>query len=117
MREGGSSAQWMPVWICATRRPSVSLPSSNHVGAVARELPLAVVGGHVAAHRHPVARVVGEEREPFVEAALVQQLGLVVQKLLDLPLEQEPREGGRVGAHEGISAVQLSASMNWRQRV
>ncbi len=102
MREGGSSAH---------------LVEPVHVGALARELPLAVVVGHVAAHRHPVARVVGEQREPLVEAARVQQLGLLVQKLLDLPLEQEARDGGRIGAHEGIRPVQLSASMNWRQRV
>src|SRR2546428_779838 len=29
MREAGSSAQWMPVMICFTRRAKVSLPSSN----------------------------------------------------------------------------------------
>ena len=31
IREGGSSAQWMPVRICFTRRASVSLPSSNQL--------------------------------------------------------------------------------------
>ena len=88
-----------------------------HVGALARELARTVVVRHVAAHRHPVARVVGEEREPLVEPARVEQLSLVVEKLLDLPVEEELRERGRVGAHEGSSPVQLSASMNWRQRV
>jgi hypothetical protein len=32
-------------------------------------------------------------------------------------VEQEPCERRRVGAHEGISPAQLSASMNRRQRV
>ncbi len=74
MREGGSSAQWMPVWICATRRPSVSLPSSNQFtsSALAGELALELVVRYVAAHRHPVPGVLGEEREPLVEAARVQ---------------------------------------------
>jgi hypothetical protein len=34
MRDTGSSAQWMPVWICLTRRDSVSLPSSNQLMSV-----------------------------------------------------------------------------------
>src|SRR5262249_20534006 len=85
------------------------------VEALAGELALGVVVGYVAAHRHPVTRVVGEEREPLVEAAGVEELRLGVEKLFDLPLEQEPPQG-RV-AHDGISPAQLTASMHWRQRV
>ena len=95
----------------------LALVEPVHVGAVARELPLAVVGGHVAAHRHPVAGVLGEEREPLVEATRIEELGLAVEKVLDFPLEQEPGERGGVHAQGGVSPAQLSASMNWRQRV
>ena len=71
----------------------------------------------VAPHRHPVADVVGEEREPLLVATLVEELGLVVQELLDLVLEQEPDEPGRRLAHRPMSSFQLVDSMNWRQRV
>ena len=90
----------------------LALVEPVHVGALARELPLELVGGHVAAHRHPVARVLGEEVEPLLEAARVQQLGLAVQEVLDLPLQQESGERGRLGAHGAESPAQLSASMN-----
>ena len=44
IREGGSSAQWIPVWICATRRVErvLALVEPVDVEALARELPLAV---------------------------------------------------------------------------
>jgi hypothetical protein len=94
----------------------LALVEPVHVGALPRELLLAVLVRDVAAHRNPVARVLGEEVEPLLEAARVQELGLAVEEVLDLPLEQEASERGSLGAHGAIRPVQLSASMNWRQR-
>ena len=50
--------------------------------------------------------------EPLLVPALVEQLGLVIEELLDLLLQEEP---GEVVAHAPRS-FQLAASMNWRQR-
>jgi len=44
---------------------------------------------------------------------LVEQLGLAIEELLDLLLQEE---AGEVAAHAPRS-FQLAASMNWRQRV
>ena len=38
----------------------------------------------VAAHRHPVAEIVGEQRQPLVIAPLVEQFGLAVEEIGDL---------------------------------
>ena len=94
----------------------LALVEPVHVRALARVLPLELAVGDVAAHRHPVARVVGEEVEPLLVASRVQQLGLAVQELLDLLLEQESGERGALVAHGAFSSAQLSAPMNWRQR-
>jgi hypothetical protein len=65
----------------------------------------------VPAHRHPVPGVLGEEVEPLVVAALVEEVDFAVEELLDLGLQEEPRDVGYQ------SSAQEDASMNWRQRV
>src|SRR5207245_1793429 len=77
MREGGSSAQWMPVWICATRRSSVSLPSSNQLTSVASLVWPAGVGLCHVADR-------ARQREPviFEAACATAQAHLVVVRIL-----------------------------------
>jgi len=87
------------------------------VHALAGEFPLGLLRGHIAAHGHEVAGVLGEEVEPVFEAPLVEELGFPVEKLLDLLLEQQPGERKGLGAHRGPRSFQLPASMNWRQRV
>src|SRR5262249_18780188 len=77
------------------------------LGALARELSLRGVGRSVATHRHPVARIFREQVQPLLVAALVENLGLAVDELLDLALEEETRElrlGGRsAGAHTELT--------------
>src|SRR5262249_54334456 len=102
---------------------------------LARELALALVVRHVAPHRHEVPDVVGEQIEPLFVPALVQQLGLAVQEVLDLlPDEQTvdvthcfswgPRHGpqtpiartraGKAVARLGVDAASLiSARPSW----
>jgi hypothetical protein len=87
------------------------------IHALAGEFPRGLLRGYVAAHGHEVTGVLGEEVEPVLEAPLVQELGLTVEELLDLLLEQQPGQRGRLGAHRGPRSFQLPASMNWRQRV
>ena len=59
------------------------------VGGLAGELALLLAEFDVAAHRHPVADVIGEERKPLLVAALVQQLGLAIEELGDILHQQE----------------------------
>ena len=69
----------------------------------------------VAPHGHEVVGVLGEELEPLLVPPLVEQLGLPVEELLDLLLEQQPGEAVR--RSRAPRSFQLAASMNWRQRV
>src|SRR3989449_5597772 len=55
-------------------------------------LPISLVVRHVAPDRHEVTDVVGEEVEPLLVPALVEQLGLAIQELFDLALEEQPLE-------------------------
>src|SRR5260370_17465009 len=80
------------------------------VGALTREFTLALVVRHVAPDRHPVADVLGEQVEPVLIPALVEQLGFPVEELLDLALYEQPIDVPHA------SSFQLAASMNCRQR-
>ena len=51
--------------------------------------------GRVAARGHPVDGIVGEERQPFLEAVLVEQAGLPVQQRLDVGARDRQRAQGR----------------------
>src|ERR1700730_9481858 len=46
----------------------------------------------VAPHRHPVADVVGEQAEPIVVAAFVQQLGFAIEEFGDFLGQQKARD-------------------------
>src|SRR5262252_1545019 len=100
----------------AAAKGVLALVEPVDVRARARELSLQLVPRHVAAHGHEVVRILGEEIEPLLVAALVEELRLPVEELLDLLLEEESREVGRLEAHRATSSVQLEASMNCRQR-
>src|SRR2546423_977953 len=56
----------------------------------------------VAPNRHPVVDVVGEELEPFAEAALVEQLSLSVKEFLNL-VQQEDALDALLLAHSLIN--------------
>jgi hypothetical protein len=49
-----------------------------------------VLDGDGSTDGHPVVNVVGAERQPFVEASLVEQAGFAIQKFLCLEREQHP---------------------------
>ena len=55
----------------------------------AGEFALGLAVFDVAPHRHPVADVVREQRQPVPVAALVEQLGLAIEEFLDLPRQQQ----------------------------
>ena len=57
---------------------------------LAGELARVLAELDVAPHRHPVADVVGEQRQPVLIAPLVEQFGLAIEELGDL-LRQEHR--------------------------
>src|SRR4029434_4269982 len=63
-----------------------------HVLTLAGIFPLLLAELDIAAHRHPVANIVGQEGEPLLEAALVEQGCLRIEKLLDLPRQQQVLE-------------------------
>ena len=94
MRERGSSAQWSPPWICSTRfvQDVLALVEPIRLDAFARIFELGLVEADIARDRHPIADVVMQQIEPFVEAPLVEQLGLGAEEALDLGLEQQPIE-------------------------
>ena len=81
------------------------------------ESRLRLVARDVAPERHPVVGVLGEELEPLLVPALVEELGLPVQEVLDLLPDEEPREIRRGDAHRRARSSQLAASMSWRHRV
>src|SRR5580692_4505116 len=43
----------------------------------------------IAPHRHPIAYIIGNQREPVLVAPLVQQIRFAIEELLDLLLEQQ----------------------------
>src|SRR5215831_9612376 len=112
IREGGSSAQWMPVRICRTRRVSVSLPSSNQLTSAPSRVNSRSLSSCGTLRRIgiEVPDVVGEQIEPLFVPALVQQLGLAVQEVLDLLPDEQTVDVTH------FSPSQLAASMNCRQR-
>ena len=118
IREGGSSAQCTPVRICRTRRVSVSLPSSNQLMSAPSRVNSRSPSSAGTLRRIGIQYRASSVKsvEPLLVAALVQQLGLAIEKLLDVLPDDEPGEIGGLGAHGAASAVQLSASMSWRQR-
>src|SRR5229473_6080576 len=67
----------------------LALVEPGDVGAGASELALALAEFDVAPHRHPVADVVGEQREPFLIAPLVEDFRLAVEELGDILREQQ----------------------------
>src|SRR5205807_1159507 len=69
----------------------LALVEPGDVLALAGEFALALAELDVAPHRHPVADVVGQQAQPLVVAALVEQLGLAVEKIGDLLGQQEAR--------------------------
>src|SRR5450432_2622060 len=45
---------------------------------------------HVAADRHEVNQILGQQIEPFAKHPLIQQIGFHIQEILDLLLQREP---------------------------
>ena len=82
------------------------------VGPRPRELPLRLVARDIAPERHPVVGVLGEQVEPLLVAPLVEKLGFPVEEVLDLLLEEEPREHRGLRAHAVAISPQLPASIS-----
>src|SRR6516164_4505051 len=97
VRDGGSSAQAMPVSRRATRAPNVCLSSSKDrelvlLGYIVLDVAVRVEdrnrfaspGITVGPAAHPIADVVGQQLQPFVKAPLVEQTDFPVEELFDL---------------------------------
>ena len=80
----------------------LALVEPTDVASLAGEFALAVIEFDVAAHRHPVADIFGEQGQPFVVTPLVQEIGLAVEEILDLLLQE--RTGDAVIAVGGTGA-------------
>ena len=78
------------------------------IGALARVLGFGPVERHVARDRHIVARIVGEEVQPFGEAAVVEQFRFAGVKRLDFALQQQLRKSGLVGVRCDTHAGSVS---------
>jgi hypothetical protein len=48
----------------------------------------------VAPHRHPVTDIIGEQRQPLVVTALIEDFGFGVEEFGDLLGEEQPRYAG-----------------------
>ncbi len=88
MRDGGSSAHAMPGLQAEQPLVQMLLGLVEEGGFVRRrDLPVELAGEPVRSRRHPVVDVVGHELEPLLEPALVEEIGLVEQELLDVVVE------------------------------
>ena len=73
----------------APRQGLLAFVEPVDVLAGAGEFALRFAHLDVAAHRHPVAHILGDERQPVLVAPLVEQIRLVIKELLDLLLEEQ----------------------------
>src|SRR5215469_1073571 len=80
----------------------LALVKPGDLGGLAGEFAAGLVAEFdVAPHRHPVADIVGEQRQPVVVTPFVEQLGLGVEEFRHFLPEQEPCDA--VFAHELFS--------------